>query len=399
MTDTESNRALSIFLCHASGDKPAVRGLYRRLKADGFAPWLDEEDLLPGQDWQREIPKAVHAADVVIVCLSRGSINKAGYVQKEIKFALDVADEKPEGAIFLIPLKLEECEVPERLARWQWVNHFDANGYSRLLQSLRARARSWGLTIASITSTQIDNYFIIDGMEFVRVPAGKFLMGSTANNELASDSERLQHTVEIGYDYWIARYPVTNEQFAQFVATTNGEFSQGLWQTKADHPVVDVSWLDAMSYCEWLNNTWRDKLKDLMVRLPTEAEWEKAARGEYGNEWPWGNDFDRTKCNSREGGKGGTTPVGAYSLPGGSPYGTADMVGNVWEWCHSIYKPYPYQANDGRESEAGFARVLRGGSWDNRRNRVRCAYRGSAHAVSRFDDYGFRVVVSPNFHF
>jgi hypothetical protein len=90
----DSSRALRVFLCHASADKPAVRELYQRLRAAGFEPWLDEEDLLPGQDWQYEIPKAVRQSDVVIVCLSRGSITKAGYVQKEIKFALDAADEQ-----------------------------------------------------------------------------------------------------------------------------------------------------------------------------------------------------------------------------------------------------------------------------------------------------------------
>jgi diadenosine tetraphosphatase ApaH/serine/threonine PP2A family protein phosphatase len=113
----ELPRKLRVFLCHASGDKPTVRGLYHRLRADGFDPWFDEESLLPGQDWQLEIPKAVRSSDAVIICLSSRAITKAGYVQKEIRYALDVADEQPEGAIFLIPLRLEECEVPERLRR------------------------------------------------------------------------------------------------------------------------------------------------------------------------------------------------------------------------------------------------------------------------------------------
>ncbi|MBP7687715.1 MAG: toll/interleukin-1 receptor domain-containing protein, partial [Thermoflexales bacterium] len=113
---TNSSRALRVFLCHASSDKPAVRDLYQRLRADGFEPWLDEEDILPGQDWKREIPKAVRESDIVLVCLSKHSINKEGYVQKEIKVALDVAEEKPDDVIFLIPVKLEECDVPERLA-------------------------------------------------------------------------------------------------------------------------------------------------------------------------------------------------------------------------------------------------------------------------------------------
>lgn len=240
-----------------------MRELYQRLCADGFEPWLDEEGLLPGQDWQGAIRKAVRNSDVVIVCLSKGSINKAGYVQKEIKFALDVADEQPEDTIFLIPVKLEEREVPERLSRWQWVNHNDPNGYARLLKALRARIGSLGAAIASIPSSsaqqpaaassssgtsninggvsiagdarigndtvgrdkiiQADTYIehatIIQsstqnaqsivtppaqrianvqtwgGVEFVRIPAGKFLMGSKDDNSLAGDAEKPQHTV------------------------------------------------------------------------------------------------------------------------------------------------------------------------------------------------------------
>ncbi len=140
-------RSLQIFLCHSSGDKAAVRDLYYRLSVEGFNPWLDEENLLPGQDWQQEIPKAVHDSDVVIVCLSRSAINKAGYVQKEIKYALDIADEKPDGTIFLIPLKLEECDVPERLSRWQWVNFFEDRGFERLMRALRKRESELNIDI------------------------------------------------------------------------------------------------------------------------------------------------------------------------------------------------------------------------------------------------------------
>ncbi len=99
-------RPLKAFLCHASGDKPAIREMYKRLVFEGVDAWLDKEKLLPGQDWRVEIPKAVQEADVVIVFLSKNSITKEGYVQKEIKDALDVAEEKPEGAIFLIPARL-----------------------------------------------------------------------------------------------------------------------------------------------------------------------------------------------------------------------------------------------------------------------------------------------------
>jgi hypothetical protein len=114
--------------------------LYKQLLADGIDPWLDEENLLPGQDWALEITKALRASDLIIVCLSRGSVTKEGFIQKEIRQALDVADEKPEETIFLIPLRLEQCEVPERLRKWQWVDLFEKDGYQRLLRSLDSRA-------------------------------------------------------------------------------------------------------------------------------------------------------------------------------------------------------------------------------------------------------------------
>ena len=120
-----------------------MRELYRQLLSEGVQPWFDEINLLPGQDWKREIRKAVHSSDVIIVCLSRDSITKAGYIQEEIRYALDAADEQPEDTIFIIPLKLEECEVPERLQRWQWVNLFDETGYTRLISALQVRAKEF----------------------------------------------------------------------------------------------------------------------------------------------------------------------------------------------------------------------------------------------------------------
>lgn len=131
---------IQVFLCHSSSDKERVRQLYVRLKADGLTPWLDEENLLPGQDWQFEILKAVRESDVVLVCLSASSVTKEGFVQREIKFALDIAEEKPQGAIFIVPVRLEDCKVPQRLSSWQYVNLHSESGYSKLLAALRARA-------------------------------------------------------------------------------------------------------------------------------------------------------------------------------------------------------------------------------------------------------------------
>lgn len=139
-----TERKLSVFLCHSSQDKPIVRDLYQRLAGESWIdPWLDEEKLLPGQDWDMEIEKAVESADVVIVCISSHSVSKEGYVQRELKFVLDIALEKPEGTIFVIPLRLDDCVVPRRLRSWQYVDYFPVDqrkrASQRLIQALQAR--------------------------------------------------------------------------------------------------------------------------------------------------------------------------------------------------------------------------------------------------------------------
>ena len=172
------NRKLKLFLCHSKDDKPKVRELYHRLVADGFDAWLDEENLLPGQDWDLEIRKAVRESDVVVVCLSKGAVTKTGYVQKEIRFALDVADEQPEGTIFIIPAKLEACQVPLRLNKWQWVNLFETVGYEKLKRSLTHRANNLGNLVIPILYLQGSSSKIVEP-QMINISAGKFLMGSS----------------------------------------------------------------------------------------------------------------------------------------------------------------------------------------------------------------------------
>jgi hypothetical protein len=139
-------RSLKVFLCHADVDSKAVRVLYDRLVQDGVDAWLDKENILPGQAWDYEIRKAVREADAILVCLSK-QFNQAGYRQKEVRLALDVAMEKPEGAIFIIPARLEECETLDSLRSWNWVNLFEADGYDKLLRALKVQADKVGVTI------------------------------------------------------------------------------------------------------------------------------------------------------------------------------------------------------------------------------------------------------------
>lgn len=144
-----TDRKLRVFLCHASQDKSVVRELYQRLLAEIWIdPWLDEEKILPGQDWDMEIEKAVETADAVIVCLSNNSISKEGYIQKEIKKVLDISERKPEESIFIIPLRLEESIPPRQLAKWEYLDYFPKDrleaAYRRLLKSLELKAISIG---------------------------------------------------------------------------------------------------------------------------------------------------------------------------------------------------------------------------------------------------------------
>lgn len=217
-------------------------------------------------------------------------------------------------------------------------------------------------------------------VEMILVPEGKFLMAE------GHDMHRVYAAA-----FYIAKYPITNRAYQAFVTAT-GHKAPRHWQSSypevlSDHPVVNVSWHDALAYCDWLSATTGHH-----YRLPTEAEWEKAARGADGRTYPWGNVFDKAKCNSWESGMGWTTPVDAYPN-GASPWGVMDMVGNMWEWCSSLHADYPYRADDGREglSAAGW-RVLRGGSWFDYEWGVRPARRLSGQPDEVSHNTGFRVV-------
>ncbi len=260
--------------------------------------------------------------------------------------------------------------------------------------------------------------------EWVEIPAGEFWMGS----EKGGDNEKPVHRVHLER-YWIAKAPVTNTQYRLFVEARqyeapdhweNGKVPRGL----ESHPVVNVTWHDAIAYCRWLTEKMQEagcKIRvrrdggfeevsllpaSCIVHLPSEAEWEKAARGAVDKrEYPWGDTWKEGYCNSAELGVGDTTPVGIFP-EGVSPFGCLDMVGNVWEWTRSLWGKgwnkadfkYPYRVGDKREDlEAGdgIARVLRGGAFHFNRYNARCACRNWNLPYYGNWNFGFRVVVSP----
>jgi formylglycine-generating enzyme required for sulfatase activity len=270
---------------------------------------------------------------------------------------------------------------------------------------------------------------------FVEVPAGPFSMGSDENQDRgATNDEFPQHTIDLPA-YYIARYPVTHAQYRAFVQASGHKpptadpgyaESEGPYEWPEghppprllNHPVVLVTWYDAIEYCEWLTEqlrAWKSTPEPLasllreegwQVRLPSEAEWEKAARGADGRIYPWGQEADPNRANYSGTGIGATSAVGCF--PGGaSPYGALDMGGNVWEWTRSLWgsdwdEPdfkYPYDPGDGREDESvgdRVLRVVRGGAFLGRAVGVRGACRDRLRPDLWHGNLGFRVVVSPS---
>ena len=269
----------------------------------------------------------------------------------------------------------------------------------------------------------------VDNMQFCWIPTGDFLMGSGDDDTLAYDDEKPQETTHVDEGYWLARFPVTVAQFRFYLEQTETQpVDPDCLKGPANHPVVLVSWREAVAFCRWLTNRWQASgllSVDWEVSLPSEAEWEKAARGgleiplsplmasppltqasvklqsngQPSRIYPWGTEAEPERMNFSATGVGRTSAVGSF--PGGvAPYGNEEMSGNVWEWTRSIYEGYPYpekgkkrQQRENLKTEG--RRVVRGGSFGYDPDFVRCASRSHSVPDYRHDFSGFRIVLSP----
>lgn len=512
----EPQRPLKVFLCHSSQDKPIVKELHNRLIREGWIdPWLDKEKLHLGEDFDLEIEKAIESTDAVIAFISDNAVKKTGYIQKELRLVYDAQMYRPDGELFTIPLRLEDCEPPLRFKHWHWGDYFgeekektyqsllvslkvihervlrneaielalqktsikneeydaaeqvggdwkekgkgetragkvkDGNrkimttnvligrpivywfvGFSllalviilfswlnRASQSVESTQESGQVPVvftstntetvepsATITpeqtSTSTDTPIptplpteIMDakGISMALIPEGGFTMGS--NDFFANESP--DHFVVLDA-FYIDRYEVTNQDYN--LCVTSG---QCLPPTRREsysiedyygnsfysrYPVIYITWQMANNYCEWR-----------LARLPTEAEWEKAARGTDGRNYPWGDSTEGTFVNYN-GIVGEVKAIGSYSS-GISPYRVFDMAGNVQEWVSDWYQlDYYSSISDGTKNPsgpiAGQEKVLRGGSWDAGKNFIRTTYRTSALPSSSFYNIGFRCAKS-----
>jgi formylglycine-generating enzyme required for sulfatase activity len=247
--------------------------------------------------------------------------------------------------------------------------------------------------------------------EMITIPAGTCWMGTSeeqmkmllekedwADEWYQSDLFQVEmpaHQVNVR-EFELARYPVTNIEYHVFVYNASHKVPKHWIGFKYldgtdDHPVTNVSRHDVDAYIRWLNQQVHS-----VYRLPTEVEWEKAARGTDLRTYPWGDGFDPWRCNTVESGKKQTTPVGEYSPGGDGPYGNSDIVGNVWEWTSSLMKPYPLRIEDMREASPlpGNKLVVRGGAWYYSRALARCSSREGVLPDFMSASLGFRLARS-----
>jgi formylglycine-generating enzyme required for sulfatase activity len=399
------------------------------------------------------------------------------YARQFLDILSDLPGEARLAGLELAAAALLEIEKPNtELQKKQAVRLVDCLMDPRQTTTAPVRGRA-GRSLAALGDPRL-GVLTVNAMPFCFVPSGLFIMGSEVDNEDGSGDERLQqqddeedgyedeqpqHSVDVA-GYWIGQYPVTNAQFDHFVQEggyQKQEFwyeaqEHGYWKPEGflgilldtpctypasygspfdlpNHPVVGVSWYEALAFARWLNQ--RASMKGWLpagweMQLPSEAEWEKAARGglEIPNRslihpvdqvkitqrgecisntqpdraYPWGNPFDAQVTNVEETGIRSTSAVGSFPA-GASPYGCQDLSGNVWEWTRSLWEvDYPYDPGDQRREDLLAApsnfRVLRGGSWLYDDWNARCAYRGKSGALAFNTSMGFRVVVRPSSH-
>jgi formylglycine-generating enzyme required for sulfatase activity len=396
-----------IFISYARKDAEFAQKINSDLRDRGIPTWIDEIGIRAFEDWPKRIAKAIKECEALLVVLSPESMSSS-WVERELAYA-------DSNGKRVLPIVYQECDLPAdfelRFGNVQRMNFARGNYEDNLPQLLNAitQLTGWGDTspiTEVITKTSKDVVLEDDvkrkpkprkrestiritspiDLEMKRVPAGEFLIGSDPDKDRhAAQNEQPQHYVYVS-EFYISKYPVTKTQYAMFVLSAHhsppGHWKKGTFVSGFDnHPIVNVTWDDATAFCEWLSQQTGKNL-----RLPTEAEWEKAARGTDERIYPWGNEWDGKKCHSSGDfftsfTRVSTAAVGQCSPSGDSPYGVSDMSGNVWEWCLDWFdeRAYPKRikapVKNPTGPKSGTYHVARGGSWADNRKNVRAAVR------------------------
>jgi len=411
---------MRIFLSYSSKDRALAEPIYFTLRADRHKVFFDRSDLPPGQEYDARIRQAIEAADLFIFLVSPDSIGEGSYTLAELDIARRTR-ESPGGRVLPVIVRHTELERVPAYLRAVTILEPDGNvpaavgdAVNRISLRRRRAARAYlagGLAVAIALAAGA--YFVLlrpartltqgqetktppakdasgqparqitakDGAPLLLVPAGKFVMGDDENSPRR----------EVSLDgFYLDRDEVTASRYAKFLEATEQASRPEYWHeldlaSRGDRPVIGVSWHEANAYCRWAGK-----------RLPTEAEWEKAARGTDERTYPWGNREPSTDLATfgkpqRNAYQDGLAPVGSHEA-GKSPYGINDLAGNVSEWVADWYaEDLPTDvAWNPTGPASGTGKVIRGGGWDDPPNRVQSAKRFYASPGNRADDIGFR---------
>jgi sulfatase modifying factor 1 len=370
---------MRVFISYAREDRVMAQRIFHDLKRNGVDPWLDIENLKVGQNWKLEIGKAIENCDYFLALLSSQSVSKRGYVQKELKKALDILGEFPKSRIFFIPARLDECEpIDEELKDLHWVDLFPSykEGIAKIIRDIKPGKKSETRLVDPGPLLGTKN-------QLVRIPGGTFLMGD-------KDKRQFQATIK---DFWMDMYPVTQSLYRQVTGKNPSRFKGD------DRPVERVAWFDAVKFCNILSGKmdlepvykivgeqveWQKEKNGF--RLPTEAEWEYACRaGTFGDRYGPIDEIAWYADNS-----GHSTQGVGRKKPNG--FGLYDMLGNVWEWVWDWHGKYPSEPTDNPSGpDTGSSRVVRGGGWGYDAHSCRSAVRSRVVPGSRYYDLGVRL--------
>jgi formylglycine-generating enzyme required for sulfatase activity len=405
-----------VFICYSKKDSEFVDSLVRDLKAAGVRTWRDKDDI-PGHiaantaSWRSVVDAALDLCTHMLVIRSPDSI-----ISTEVEAEWSYFFAHKDRCLYYWDLRIDyqsqlsqlSLLLPHEPHNWSVVDLYRPAWLPERVARNKAfelmpGPRSGGCLVQlSDLSSGLRRKVILarDGsplLEMVEIPAGKFLMGSSDRDPEAGSDEKPQREVYLNA-YWIARTPITNRMWQKFLQESSYQPTKDdhdryyleHWDGnkplsgKLDHPVVNVSYISVWAFCDYYG-----------LMLPSEAQWEKAARGVDGRIWPWGDQQPTSKlCNFSGSGIGTTTPVGKYPQ-GISPFGLVDCAGNVWEWCADEYSSNLLQEldpNSGRvirlcKNHVNSFLALRGGGFGYFAEVVRCAYRSYLTAV--YCDYGF----------
>ena len=420
-----------VFISHAREDREIAEKLFDFLSSNRYDPWMDKKKILPGQTWDLEITSALDKADYIILVFSKISVSKRGYVQKEFSDALRYCEEKLDSDIFIIPCKIDDCEIPKKFQKYQWVELNEPDSFKEILEALnlqrekyikwekekqpketdkkKTNNKKWWLMcgIVAIALLFLGLWFsnkpppkdeIIPSVEKETSWLEKYNMievvfdhHSTAYTNISNDVQSKKNLLR---NFHIGKYQITQEEW-QEIMNNNPSFFKG----EKKLPVESVSWYDCIEFCNKLSEKYGLRKyyningTDVSLntgangfRLPTEAEWEYAARGGINSK-----NYKFAGCNTEqelkfyawyyENSDKKTHPVGQLKP---NELGLYDMIGNVFEWCEDKY------------SENSSYRVIRGGSWDNLARGVRVSNRDYDTHDSRYYNLGFRLAFSSN---